>query len=98
VELITGGLLYAIVEPQANSTVTKLSVSFGTEKNTYGTFDFSGDAVQWSIPSITRQNLSAWLVCANQTLWINLGAYGYMTPAGCADETIHYYNGATAVD
>jgi hypothetical protein len=97
VELITGSLLYAIGEPQANSTVTKLSVSFGTEKNTYGTFDFSGDAVQWSIPSITRKNLSAWLVCADQTLWINMGAYGYMTPAGCADETIHYYNGATAV-
>ncbi|TVY24914.1 Endo-1,4-beta-xylanase D [Lachnellula hyalina] len=97
VELITGGLLYAVVEPQANSTVSKLSLSFGTEMNTYGTFAFSGDAVQWSIPSISRPNLSAWLVCENQTLWINLGAYAYMTPAGCADETIHYYNGATAV-
>ncbi|TVY39880.1 putative mannan endo-1,4-beta-mannosidase F [Lachnellula subtilissima] len=97
VELVTGGLLYAVVEPQANSTVVKLSVSFGSEMNTYGTFAFSGDAVQWSIPSISRPNLSAWLVCGSQTLWINLGAYAYMTPAGCADETIHYYNGATAV-
>jgi hypothetical protein len=49
---------------------------------------FSGDAVQWSIPTITRQNLSAWLVCGKQSLWINLGAYLYMTPAGCADQTV----------
>lgn len=96
-QLITGGLLYANVEHQANSTVNKLGVTFSTQQNTYGTFAFSGDAVQWSAPDVTRQNLSAWLVCANQTLWINLGAYGYMTPAGCADETIHYYNDAHAV-
>lgn len=87
-QLVTGGLLYLNVQPQLESTVNKLNVSFSTQKNTYGTFAFSGDAVQWSIPSITRQNLSAWLVCANQTLWINLGAYGYMTPAGCVDETV----------
>jgi len=98
VELITGGLLYANVETQTDSTVTKLAVTFETTQNTYGTFDFSGDAVQWSIASISRPNLSAWLVCANQQLFINLGAYDYLTPTGCADETIHYYNGATAVD
>ncbi|TVY83678.1 Endo-1,4-beta-xylanase C [Lachnellula suecica] len=99
VELVSGGLLYANVEMMANSTVNKLSVTFSTTKNTYGTFAFSGDAVQWdgTAVGVARQNLSAWLVCTNQTLWINLGAYGYMTPAGCADETIHYYNGATAV-
>lgn len=42
----------------------------------------------------------AWLVCpdadGNKLLYINLGAYDYMTPAGCADETIHAYTGATA--
>jgi hypothetical protein len=51
---------------------------------------FSGDAVQWSIPAITRQNLSAWLVCGGQSLWINLGAYLYMTPVGCADQTVSH--------
>jgi hypothetical protein len=30
-------------------------------------------------------------VCANQQLFINLGAYLYMTPAGCADETVSYF-------
>jgi hypothetical protein len=88
VELIDGGLLYANVEPQADSTVVKLGLTFNATQNTYGTFAFSGDAVQWSIPSISRPNLSAWLVCENQQLFINLGAYDYMTPPGCADETV----------
>ena len=90
VELIAGGaLLYANVEQPANLTgVTKLSMSFEKSKNTFGTFAFSGDAVQWSVASISRPNLSAWLVCANQQLFINLGAYAYDTPAGCADETV----------
>ncbi|KAL3427483.1 carbohydrate-binding module family 1 protein [Phlyctema vagabunda] len=100
VELVsaTGGLLYANVEERADATVNKLAVTFTTTPNTYGTFSWSGDALQWSIASISRPNLSAWLVCTNQQLFINLGAYAYMTPAGCADETIHFYNGATAVD
>ena len=42
----------------------------------------------------------AWLVCpdddGNKDVYINLGNYDYMTPAGCADETIHAYTGATA--
>lgn len=45
-------------------------------------------------------NAQAWLVCpdaaGNRDLYVNLGAYSYMTPAGCADETIHAYTGATA--
>jgi hypothetical protein len=101
VELIDpskGTLLYANVQQPADSSVNKLAVTFTTTPNTFGTFAFSGDAVQWSTPSINRPNLSAWLVCANQQLFINLGPYDYDTPAGCADETIHYYNGATAVD
>jgi hypothetical protein len=88
VELIQGGNLYANVQVQADSSVTKLAVTFNTTQNTYGTFAFSGDAVQWSIASISRPNLSAWLVCTNQQLFINLGAYDYETPAGCADETV----------
>jgi hypothetical protein len=87
VQLIAGGgLLYANVEQNTTAAV-KLAVSFNTTKNAYGTFVFSGDAVTWSTPDIKRPNLSAWLVCANQQLFINLGNYDYMTPAGCADET-----------
>ncbi len=45
-------------------------------------------------------NLKAWLVCpdadGNLDLYVNLGAYAYQTPAGCADETIHAYTGSTA--
>lgn len=88
VELIAGGLLYANVEMQENSTVTKLGMTFEATQNTYGTFAFSGDAVQWTVPSINRPNPSAWLVCGGQQLFINLGNYDYLTPAGCADETV----------
>jgi hypothetical protein len=88
VELIQGGLLYANVEVQSSSNVTMLAMTFNTTQNTYGTFAFSGDAVQWTVPSIDRPNDSAWLVCANQQLFINLGAYDYDTPSGCADETV----------
>ena len=42
----------------------------------------------------------AWLVCpdedGNKDVYINLGAYDYETPAGCADETIHAYTGPYA--
>lgn len=89
VELITGGLLYAVVSPQSNSTETKLAVTFSKSQNTYGTFAFSGDAVTWTIPSISRPNTAAWLVCTGQQLFINLGPYDYNTPAGCADETVY---------
>ncbi len=88
VELIGGGsLLYANVQPNT-TTAVKLSMTFNTTKNTFGTFSFSGDAVQWTVPSINRPNPSAWLVCENQSLWINLGNYDYLTPAGCVDETV----------
>lgn len=87
VELIDGGSLYANVVP-LSGTETKLAMTFNTTQNTYGTFAWSGDALQWSISSISRPNLSAWLVCANQQLFINLGSYAYMTPAGCSDQTV----------
>lgn len=86
VELIDpskGTLLYANVQPPANSSVTKLSMTFESTPNTFGTFAFSGDAVQWSVPSISRPNLSAWLVCANQQLFINLGEF-LVRPLSCA--------------
>ncbi|KAH9474647.1 Endo-1,4-beta-xylanase C [Psilocybe cubensis] len=95
-----GTPLYAIVEPRANSTVNKLKVSWSKTPATSGTFVFSGDTVEWSTPDITRPQDNAWLVCpdaaGNKLLYVNLGAYDYMTPAGCADETIHAYTGATA--
>jgi hypothetical protein len=40
------------------------------------------------------------LVCpdvqGNADVYVNLGTFVYHTPAGCADETIHVYTGATA--
>ncbi|KAF8916584.1 hypothetical protein CPB85DRAFT_1374516 [Mucidula mucida] len=58
------------------------------------------DTVEWSSPNITRPQNNAWLVCpdadGNLDLYVNLGAYAYQTPAGCADETIHAYTGSTA--
>ncbi|KAF9485614.1 hypothetical protein BDN70DRAFT_927269 [Pholiota conissans] len=100
VQNAAGTNLYAHVEDRANSTVVKLAVSWSTTPAASGTFVFSGDTVEWSIPTISRPQTNAWLVCpdaaGNRLLYINLGAYDYMTPAGCADETIHAYTGATA--
>ncbi|XXG98284.1 metalloendopeptidase [Hypoxylon texense] len=81
--------LYLHVEKPADlaSPPRTLATSFNTTENTFGTFVFQGDALTWSVPDIQRQNLAAWLVCANQALFINTGAYGYQTPSGCADQT-----------
>ncbi|KAF8610293.1 carbohydrate-binding module family 1 protein [Ceratobasidium sp. AG-I] len=97
----SGALLYANVEVRADTTVVKLKVSWKASSSTYGTFAFSGDALIWTVDGITRPNNAAWLACTDategQVLYANLGPYAYNTPAGCADQTIHYYNGATAV-
>ncbi|KAF8682344.1 Fungal-type cellulose-binding domain [Rhizoctonia solani] len=100
----SGALLYANVEARADSTVNKLKVSWQTSSATSGTFVWSGDALTWTIDGITRPNNAAWLACTDavegQVLYVNLdlheGSYGYNTPAGCSDHTIHYYNGAKA--
>ena len=89
-------LLYATVSPEKVINDASLAVTFTTTKNTYGTFKFGGDDLQWSAPGVTRPNPSAWYVCAGQQLYINLGNYMYLTPSGCADQTIHYYNDKTA--
>ncbi|KAF9022237.1 carbohydrate-binding module family 1 protein [Hymenopellis radicata] len=94
-----GTPLYAVVETPADSTVKKLAVSWSASPSTSGAFVFSGDTVEWSSPNMTRPQNNAWLVCpdaAGLDLYINLGAYAYQTPAGCADETIHAYTGSTA--
>ncbi|CAP61819.1 uncharacterized protein PODANS_5_2770 [Podospora anserina S mat+] len=90
--------LYLWVEEPADKAnpPRTLATFFNTTKSTFGTFAWQGDTLTWSVPSIRRQNVGAWLVCKNQQLFINTGAYGYQTPAGCSDHTIHYYNDKTA--
>ncbi|KAI1460265.1 hypothetical protein F4805DRAFT_388330 [Annulohypoxylon moriforme] len=90
--------LYLHVEKPADTAnpPRTLATSFNETENDFGTFEFQGDALTWSVPEVKRQNLAAWLVCANQALFINTGAYGYQTPSGCSDQTIHYYNDAHA--
>ncbi|SJL10424.1 related to cellulase precursor [Armillaria ostoyae] len=95
-----GTPLYAIVENMANDTVVMLKMSWSETPATSGTFVFSGDTLEWSIPTITRPQTNAWYVCpddeGNLDVYVNLGFYSYNTPAGCADETIHAYTGSTA--
>ena len=53
--------MYAVVEGRANSTVTKLKMSWSTEPASganAGTFMWSGDTVEWSIPTIQRPQLN----------------------------------------
>jgi hypothetical protein len=82
--------LYLHVEQPTDLTQRKLQTWFETGKNTFGTFAFQGDAVTWSVSQITRPNTAAWFVCEDQELFINTGAYGYQTPAGCADQTVSF--------
>lgn len=89
-------LLYAVVSEEKVINDNSLAVSFSESKNTYGTFAWGGDDLQWTHPSINRPNKSAWYVCTGQKMYINLGNYLYQTPSGCADQTIHYYNDKTA--
>ncbi|EUC50504.1 carbohydrate-binding module family 1 protein [Bipolaris oryzae ATCC 44560] len=89
-------LLYANVSPERVINNMSLAVTFSETKNTYGTFAWGGDDLQWSSTDVTRPNKSAWYVCTGQKLYINLGNYLYQTPSGCADQTIHYYNDKTA--
>ncbi|KAK0205415.1 hypothetical protein DFS33DRAFT_765369 [Desarmillaria ectypa] len=95
-----GTPLYAIVESRANDTVVMLKMSWSKSPATSGTFVFSGDTLEWSIPTINRPQTNAWYVCPDSQghldVYVNLGFYSYNTPAGCADETIHAYTGSTA--
>ncbi|KAI1300599.1 hypothetical protein F5Y03DRAFT_363851 [Xylaria venustula] len=92
----SGAPLYLHVEKPADLTQRTLGTWFNTTKNDFGAFAWQGDALTWSTPEVKRQNVAAWFVCASQALFINTGAYGYQTPGGCADQTIHYYNDAHA--
>lgn len=81
-------LLYAHVSGATTHNGQSLAVTFAETKGTYGTFAFQGDAVTWTGSNVTRPNWSAWYVCENQALFVNLGNYLYNTPSGCADETV----------
>ncbi|EAA30347.2 hypothetical protein GE21DRAFT_10535 [Neurospora crassa] len=92
-----------VEEPPAdgktNPPPRTLATWFNTTRNPFGTFAWQGDTLTWSVASIKRQNVAAWLVCDKKdqgALFVNTGAYGYQTPSGCADQTIHYYNDKTA--
>ncbi|KAK6974948.1 hypothetical protein R3P38DRAFT_3335304 [Favolaschia claudopus] len=85
----------------ANSTVVKLGMHWATTPDTLGDVCvLAGDSLEWSSPSVKRQQNNAWLVCPTGSVlnvFINLGAYDYMTPPGCADQTLNAYTGTTAV-
>ncbi|KAF8194019.1 hypothetical protein K438DRAFT_1969314 [Mycena galopus ATCC 62051] len=79
-----------------------LGMHWATTPDTLGTFVFSGDSLEWSNPTIVRQQTNAWLVCptVNGTVlnvFLNLGGYDYITPKGSADKTLNGYTGTTAV-
>ncbi|KAF1916966.1 hypothetical protein BDU57DRAFT_587818 [Ampelomyces quisqualis] len=85
-------LLYGVVSETRYINDNSLSVTFSETKNVHGKFAWQGDGLTWTVAGVNRPNASAWYVCAGQKLYINLGNYLYQTPAGCADQTIHYYN------
>lgn len=90
-------IMYMNVENPTDKKQRMLRTWFAAEKNSYGTFAWSGDTLTWSVADIKRENVGAWLVCGSEKkLVINTGAYGYMTPSGCTDHTIHYYNAKQA--
>jgi hypothetical protein len=83
-----GGELYMHVENPEDKTQRTLKTWFSEEENDYGEFGFQGDTLTWHTSDIARPNEAAWLVCEDQQLFVNTGAYAYDTPAGCADQTV----------
>lgn len=84
--------LYLNVENPSDKTQRKLYTEFRESKNEYGTFGFQGDTLTWSVAEIKRPNEAAWLVCGDdKELFVNTGAYGWDTPAGCSDQTVSVF-------
>jgi len=88
--LPSGSLLYAQVAT-AQPNTTRLKVFWSTTQATNVTWSFSGDGVNGVVKGATQQNTGAFLACNDVSsdvpnVYLNLGAYAYMTPAGCADE------------
>lgn len=92
VNKVSSPALYMWVEEPADKAnpPRTLATWFNATKNPFGTFAWQGDTLTWSVPSVKRQNVAAWLVCKGQALFVNTGAYGYQTPAGCADQTVSF--------
>jgi hypothetical protein len=98
VQLISGPnepkqLLYANVASTESNGGKTLAITFSSQKNTYGTFKFSGDTVQWSHPARNqkRGNFGAFFICKpSQQLLVNLGQYGDPNTkvSGCSDHTV----------
>jgi len=99
--LPSGGILYAQVYPPAANT-TRLKIFWSTTPATNVTWSFSGDGVNGNVPGFTTAATGNFLACTDVSttapnIYLDLGAFDYQTPAGCASETLNYYNGATTV-
>lgn len=86
----SGSTLYAQVATAAANT-TRLKVFWSTSPAANVTWSFNGDGVNGVVGGYTQQNTGAFLACNDESadvpnVYLNLGAYDYMTPAGCADE------------
>lgn len=67
-EVADGSKLYAVVEGRADPSVMKLKMSWSTAPASganAGTFQWSGDTVEWSIPTIQRPQLNVCLCALN---------------------------------
>lgn len=105
--IVAGQLVNSVADPPLYMWVEEpddptnpprtLSTWFNTTENPFGAFEFQGDTVTWSVASVERQNVAAWLVCTGQQLFVNTGAYAYETPAGCADQTVCAWNRDTDI-
>lgn len=69
-EVPDGSKLYAVVEDRTDPSVMKLKVTWSTTPAAAGTFQWSGDTVEWSIPTISRPqlNVSLFADCSVQSL------------------------------
>ncbi|OBT85615.1 hypothetical protein VE02_05153 [Pseudogymnoascus sp. 03VT05] len=84
--------LRAVVHPEViGPGAGRLAVTFvewGSATADYGGFLYSGDTLMWRNLGleVPRPDEAAWLVCAGQELFINLGGVGE-APEGCVDQT-----------
>jgi hypothetical protein len=86
-------LLYGNVASTKSNGGKTLAITFSEKKNTYGSFKFSGDTVQWSHPARNqkRGNFGAFYICKpSQQLLVNMGQYGDPNTkvSGCSDHTV----------
>ncbi|KAF7968989.1 hypothetical protein HWV62_28718 [Athelia sp. TMB] len=99
--LPSGGELYLGVYPNVTGT-TRLKLFWATAPQTNVTWAFQGDGVEGNVPGFTTAATGNFLACTDTSttapnIYLDLGAFDYLTPAGCASETLNYYNGATTV-